>query len=58
MMRPDVSEQASAFLWKSALPYLELLRPALTPHPDDDLVSDLPIDDDDFGMDWPREWAE
>jgi hypothetical protein len=58
MMRADVSEDASAFLWKSALPYLECFRPKLTPHPDDDLVQHLPIDDDNFGMDWPREWAE
>ena len=58
MMRVDVSEAASAFLWKTALPYLELYRPPLAPHPEDDLVQDLPINDDDFGMDWPREWAE
>lgn len=58
LMSGDVSEEAARFLWQTTLPYLEFHKPPLTPHPDDDLVKDLPIDDDDISMDWPREWAE
>ena len=58
MMLRDVSEEAAGFLWTTALPYLKFFKAPLTPHPEDNLVNDLPIDDDDFGIDWPREWAE
>lgn len=58
LMSGDVSEEAARFLWRTALPYLEFHKPPLAPHPDDDLVKDLPIDDDDISMDWPREWSE
>lgn len=55
LMQPDVSPEVSAFLWRMALPYASAW--GLTPHPDD-LLSDLPIDEDDWSFDWPREWAE
>ncbi|MBA4164305.1 MAG: hypothetical protein C0510_06690 [Erythrobacter sp.] len=55
LMEPDVSPEASEFLWDTALFYIQ---PHLTPHPDDDLIKDLPIDEDDIGMDWPRDWAK
>lgn len=54
LMRTDVREDVARFLWETALPYVE---PKLTPHPDDNLGEDLCIDDDDWGMDWPLEWA-
>ena len=54
-MQTNVSPAAAKFLWETALPYLE---PHLTPHPDDDMVRDLPIDSDDIGMDWPRDFAQ
>lgn len=54
MMAADVSHDATEFLWDTALIYL---RPKLTPHPEDDLVADLPIDSDDWSMDWPRDFA-
>ena len=54
-MRPDCSPEAAEFLWEKSLYYLE---PGLAPHPDDDLINDLKIDDDDLGIDWPRDWAE
>ena len=54
LMRTDVSEDAARFLWETVLPYAE---PHVTPHPDDELGKDLCIDDDDWGMDWPLEWA-
>lgn len=54
-MAADVSLETSKFLWDTAIIYLE---PRLTPHPDDHLVDDLPIDEDDWSMDWPREFAE
>ena len=53
-MLEDCSPEAATFLWDTALVYLE---PRLTPHPDDDLVKDLPIDDDDWSMDWPTDFA-
>lgn len=52
---PDVSLEAAEFLWKTALDYIE---PHATPHPDDHLWQDLPIDPDDIHLDWPRQWAE
>ncbi|MEQ5787997.1 hypothetical protein J3454_08845 [Erythrobacter sp. NFXS35] len=55
MMADDCSPQAAQFLWGQATFYVS---PGLTPHPDDDLIKDLRIDDDDIAMDWPRAWAE
>lgn len=55
LMAPDCSPGVAEFLWGKASYYVE---PRLTPHPDDDLINDLKIDDDDIGMDWPRDWAE
>ena len=57
MMAGDVSDEAAAFLWETIEPNLDFHNPNLAPHPDDDLVSDLPIDGDDIRVDWPREWA-
>ena len=54
-METDCSLEVSSFLWEKTLSYV---HPRLTPHPDDDLILDLKIDDDDIAMDWPREWAE
>lgn len=54
-MRPDVTEATAHFLWDTAALYL---RPRLAPHPDDDLVRDLPIDNGDWSVDWPREFAD
>ncbi len=54
-MMSDCTPEVSDFLWRKALFYVE---PRITPHPDDDLILDLKIDDDDIGMDWPREWAD
>lgn len=53
-MVTDMSPQVAEFLWKTALPYIE---PSLTPHPDDDLIRDLPILDEDWSLDWPRDYA-
>lgn len=55
IMGSDVSAEATDFLWDTALFYL---KPRLTPHPDDDLARDLPIDDGDWSMDWPRDFAD
>jgi hypothetical protein len=56
LMSPDVRRETAEFLWDTAQPYLEPWQ--LAAHPEDDLAKDLPIDDDDWGMDWPRDWAE
>ena len=58
MMSPDVSREASYFLWESATPCLDLFVQDLTLHPEDHLVDDLPIDDEEWSLDWPRAWAE
>ena len=55
LMESDCSTEAADFLWDKALFHVQ---PRLTPHPDDDLIKDLKIDDDDIDMDWPRDWAE
>ena len=54
-MAADVSPQATAFLWATILLYV---APQLTPHPDDHLWQDLPIDEDDVTRDWPRDYAD
>lgn len=55
MMAQDCSPEAARFVWGQALPYVS---PRLTPHPDDLLIGDLCIDDDDIDMDWARDWAD
>lgn len=55
LMAHNVSAAATEFLWNTATTYLQ---PTATPHPDDDLVKDLWIDDGDWSMDWPRDFAE
>jgi hypothetical protein len=54
MMAQDCSTDAARFMWQQVMFYVE---PRLTPHPDDLLLDDLCIDDDDIDMDWPRDWA-
>ena len=55
LMQEDVRVETAEFLWETIIVYLE---PKLSPHPDDSLAKDLPIDDDDWSMDWPRDFAE
>ena len=38
---PDVEVDTGNWFWNELLVYF---RPALSPHPDDDLINDLPID--------------
>ncbi|EAQ28620.1 hypothetical protein NAP1_13513 [Erythrobacter sp. NAP1] len=54
LMSDECSPAAVQFVWDMALSYVE---PRLTPHPDDDLVTDLMIDGDDIALDWPHDWA-
>ena len=54
MSGAGVRDEAAVFLWDTVLFYVS---PQLTPHPDDVLGSDLPIDDGDWSMDWPRDFA-
>ncbi len=54
LLASDMRADTAAFLWDKALFYV---RPLLTPHPDDELSNDLRIDDDDWSMDWPRDYA-
>ncbi len=55
MMAQDCSPEAARFMWQQTLSYVE---PRLTPHPDDLLLDDLCIDDDDIDTDWTRDWAD
>ena len=54
-MSPEISRPTAAFLWETIAPYV---APKLTPHPDDHLWRDLPIDEDDVTMDWPANFAK
>ncbi|MEM6856732.1 MAG: hypothetical protein AAF559_02590 [Pseudomonadota bacterium] len=57
MMAPDVSREASEFVWEHASDCLAFYCPDIAPHPDDHLIHDLPIDEDDWSLDWPFLWA-
>ena len=54
-MTVDVSRETAVWMWDTVRFYTE---PDLTPHPDDDMIGDLMIDDDDIGMDWLPEFAK
>jgi hypothetical protein len=54
MMRDDVDEDVAAWMWDELQVYY---RP-LTPHPDDQLIDDVKIDDDDIGLDWLPAFAK
>jgi hypothetical protein len=54
LISDSVSLHTAEWLWNVALPYYG----SLTPHPDDHLAKDAMIDDDDWGMDWPRDFAD
>ena len=53
LLAPDVEPEAAEWFWNELLVYF---RPTLTPHPDDDLMSDLPIDGDEPD-DWVQEYC-
>jgi hypothetical protein len=54
LMTASVEETTAAWMWATLLPYYE----PLTPHPDDHLLADACIDDDDITMDWLPRFAE
>ena len=56
MLSRDVNPATAEFVWFSIIDYLR--RWQLTPHPDDHLFRDLPIDDDEPTMDWLPRYAE
>ena len=56
MLSRDVNSKTAEFVWFAMIEYLQ--RWQLTPHPDDHLVNDLPIDDDDPHLDWMPRYAE
>ena len=55
LMGGDVSAEATQFLWTNVL---AILQPSLTPHPDDNLARQLPIDSEEWRMDWPKAFAD
>ena len=53
MLEEDCDEDVARFLWDELLDYWH----PLTPHPDDDILADLSIDDDEPN-DWRRDFCE
>lgn len=53
-LAPDVGPETAEWFWNELHVYF---RPTLTPHPDDDLMSDLPIDGDEPD-DWVQEYCK
>jgi hypothetical protein len=56
MLSRDVNPETAEFVWFSIIEYLQPWQ--LTPHPDDHLSGDLPIDDDEPAIDWMPRYAE
>jgi hypothetical protein len=56
MLSREVNPETAEFVWFAMIEHLE--RWQLTPHPDDHLFKDLPIDDDDPTMDWLPRYAQ
>ena len=56
LMQVDVSPQASQFLWDKCSEQLKHYSPAITAHPDD-LITELPLDEEECREDWPAEWT-
>ncbi len=54
MLSDDVRPETAEFVWDSIA---SLVAPRLTPHPDDHLADDLPIDPDEPAMAWMPEFA-
>lgn len=54
MMTPDVSEQTALFLWDRAVGGLPS---SLTPHPEDNLAESMAIDEEEWSIDWPADYA-
>lgn len=54
LMADDVDPVVADWIWHQALPYY---RP-ITPHPNDHLVKDARIDDDDITMGWFPDFAK
>jgi len=48
MLASDIDPDIAEWFWEQLQPYYI----PLTPHPDDHLLKDAMIDDDDIGMDW------
>ncbi|MBB4614646.1 hypothetical protein [Novosphingobium taihuense] len=53
MLAPEVGSATALWFWKELQVYY---RPRLSPHPDDDLTGDLPIDPDEPD-DWVRDYC-
>ena len=51
-MAEDVPTRTAAWLWDQ----LQIYYAPLTPHPDDSLIDDACIDEDDIVMDWPSDF--
>jgi len=54
LLAPDVDGDVASWLWDTTCPYYQ----PLTPHPEDHLIKDARIDDDDVTMDWLPTFAK
>lgn len=54
LLAQDADGDVAGWLWDTACPYYQ----PLTPHPDDHLIADARIDDDDVTMDWLPAFAK
>lgn len=55
LLAGQVDGDTATWLWEQASPYYVN---ATSPHPDDDLGKDAMIDDGDWSMDWPSQFAK
>ena len=53
MLAGDCERDVAEFLWDELLSEWSYWQDGLTPHPDDDFLKDLPIDDEE-----PQDWLE
>lgn len=56
MLGRDVNPETAEFVWFAIIEYLQPWQ--LTPHPDDHLSADLPVDRDEPTRDWMPRYAE
>ena len=54
MLANDVSQASASFVWEVMQ---DILPRQLAPHPDDDMVKDLPLDAEEWRLDWPGQFA-
>lgn len=57
-MSSDVAPDTAAFIYDETSEPFSFFKAKLTCHPDDDFVTELPIDEEEWFEDWPTAWAQ